>query len=59
MSDRSEGAGSVGETRSISVFWTGGILEPYVEDQNTEFKRRSQEMAPAADRLMKYPGQTL
>ena len=58
MSDRSEGAGSVSETRSISVFWPAGILEPYVEDQNAEFKRRNQETDPAVDWLMKYPGET-
>jgi len=56
MSDRREGARSVGVTRSISVFWSAGIPETYVEDQNGEFKRRNQEMAPAADRLTKYPG---
>ena len=49
MSDRSEGVRSVGETRGCSAFWTGGIPETYVEDQNAEFKRRSQEMAPAGD----------
>jgi len=56
MSDRSEGARSVGETRRHSAFWPAGILEPYVEDQNVEFKRRNQEMAPAVDCLMKYSG---
>jgi hypothetical protein len=56
MSDRSEGVRSVGETRRCSAFWTGGILEKYVEDQNAGFKRRNQEMAPAADCLMKYSG---
>jgi len=56
MSDRCEGARSVGETRSSSAFWPGGILETYVEDQNTEFKRCSQEMDPAVDWGMKYPG---
>jgi len=47
MSDRSEGARSVGETRSISAFWDAGIPETYVEDRNAEFKRRNQEMASA------------
>jgi hypothetical protein len=56
MGNRSEGARSVGETRSISAFWDAGIPETYVEDQNAEFKRRNQEMDPAVDRLMKYPG---
>jgi len=55
MSDCSEGARYVGETRSYSVFWPGGILERYVEDQNAEFKRRSQEMVPVVDRLVEYP----
>jgi len=56
MSDRSEGDRSVGETRSFSAFWPAGIPGAYVEDQNAEFKRRSQEMDPAVDWLMKYPG---
>jgi hypothetical protein len=49
MSDRSEGARSVGETRGISAFWDAGIPETDVEDQNAEFKRRNQEMIPAVD----------
>jgi len=56
MSDRDEGARSVGETHRSSVFWDAGIPESYVEDQNAEFKRRNQELVPAVDRLMKYPG---
>ena len=56
MSARREGTGSVGETRSILAFWTGGMLETYAEDQSTEFKRRNQEMVPALDWLIKNPG---